>query len=312
MILPAIGIAAGVAATRLSSQPASHASRVQRVVFGKAGWAIDLADCEEIVHSLPSIFKGWGIKTGSPRDFLDVPLRAVIRRASADQWRWIRKGAPKPRDWDRIPPRSAMRVMTDIHDAVLHWHLADRPELLCLHGGAIRIGEGLLCFPARGFTGKSTLIAHLAALGHTVYADDVLGLTPRSRGLALGFMPRLRTPLPDGISPSIGKYIAVHTAAAAHGWLYLRPDETGIAGFGETAPIKGFIMLERRPDGPAELSSIGLAHVLQRTIAENIIRKLPMAEIFDRLHRLVARCSHHQLTFSDPLEAARLLARHFA
>jgi hypothetical protein len=284
---------------------------MQRVVFGKTGWAVDFDGCEDVVAGVLSVFKGWDISVGAPQELRTWKPRALISR-NPQGWHWQEIGAPKARDWDAIPPRSAMRVITDVHEAAIHWYLDDNPQLLCLHGAAAKIGSGLVCFPARGRAGKSTLIANLAALGHKIFSDDVIGFEAKgNRGRALGFMPRLRSPLPPNTAPDARKYIEDHKGLASDGWIYLRPGSRQIANLGETARIKAVILLERMDQGSSELESINTAPILKLLIAENIIRKLPMPQIFDRLHRLSITCQRYIMRYSDPLEAAQFLTKTF-
>jgi hypothetical protein len=285
---------------------------IQRVVFGKAGWSIDLAGCEEIAAQLPNVFVGWDISVGTLAEFKHYRPRAKVTRQK-DGWHWREIGAPKPRHWDRIAPKSAMRVMTDIHDVAIYWYLDENPHLLCLHGGAVKIGEGLICFPARGFSGKSTLIANLASLGHKVFADDVLALKPKGNpGMSLGFLPRLRTPLPPNMAPSVARYIESHLGPNSHGWLYLKPDPAKIARLAQTAKITAIINLDRAEEGGPVLEEVNTAAILKNLIAENIIRKIPMPEIFDRLHGLASGCQRYRLRYSDALEAAQFLSKRFS
>ncbi len=285
---------------------------IQRVVFGKTGWAIDLVGCGEIAAGLPSVFVGWDVRIGTLREFRDHKPRAKVTRQK-DGWHWREIGAAKPRHWDRTPPKSAMRVMTDIHDVAIYWYLDENPHLLCLHGGAVKIGKGLICFPARGFSGKSTLIANLASLGHKVFSDDVLALEVRgNRGMSLGFMPRLRTPLPPNTAPSVLAYIKDNCGPVSHGWLYLKLKRPQIAAFNQSAKITTFMMLERVVEGAPALEEVNTATVLKNLIAENIIRKIPMPEIFDRLHGLASSSQRYRLRYSNALEAAEFLARQFA
>ncbi|MFN4143552.1 hypothetical protein [Aestuariivirga sp.] len=218
-------------------------------------------------------------------------------------------GAPKARDWDTIPPRTAIRVITDVHDAAIYWYLAENPELLCLHGAAVRIGGSLVCFPARGRTGKSTLVACLAARGLDIFADDVLGLDGAT-GIGLGFLPRLRAPLAPTFSDATLGFIASHQGPADASWIYLDPGPR-MAPFGSHAPITAFVLLERREDATPTLSPARTADVLRHLIAENIIRQLPMNVIFDRLHALALSAERHVLRYSDPQDAAQLLAERF-
>jgi hypothetical protein len=284
----------------------------QRIVFAATGWTIDFAGCEDVVAGLPHVFQGWDLKIGHPSDFPRQKPRALIGRRGAG-WHWREMGAPKARDWDSIPPTTPMRVITDVHDAAIYWYLAENRNLLCLHGGAVKIGGGLVCFPARGYTGKSTLVANLAARGHKVFCDDVLGLAPpKERGVSLGLMPRLRVPLAPSLSPEVRNFIATHQGPADRQWIYLKPNAGQIAKLGESAPIQAFVILERRDAGKPELIEAGTAEVLKELIAENIIRKLPMPVIFDRLHRLAATRRRYRLRYSDPGEAARFLGETFA
>ena len=272
---------------------------------------MDFAGCEEIVRDLPAVFRGWRLTTGTPADFPDLNPRGTITRHETG-WNWKEHGAPKARDWDRIPPRTNMRVITGVHAAAIHWYLDANPDFLCLHGGAVKLGKGLICFPAKGRTGKSTLIANLAAHGHKIFCDDVLGLSPPGeRGVALGLQPRLRVPLAPVLKPDVLDFIAAHSGLVDRGWHYLKLGRGQLANLGEVAPITAFVNLERRKEGPTELSDVSTAEVLKNIIAENIIRKLPMAVIFARLHKLASTRRRLRLTYSDPDEASRLLAAEF-
>ncbi len=284
----------------------------QRLVFGSTGWAMDFVNCEDILARLPEVYQGWNLKVGSVSDFPGNRPRGIITRR-ANGWHWQERGAAKARDWDLIPPRTPMRVITDVHDAAIYWFLDDHPDHLCLHGGAVKIGGGLVCFPARGRTGKSTLVAALAAHGHKIFCDDVLGLAPPAeRGVSLGLQPRLRVPLAPNLSRPVKAFIKSHSGPVDGSWHYLKLGPTHIAGLGESAPIKSFVIPERRDSGKAQLTEAGTAEVLKDLIAENIIRQLPMAEIFDRLHRLASSRRKYRLRYSNPGEAARLLAKTFA
>jgi hypothetical protein len=284
---------------------------MQRVIFGKTGWTIDFDGCEDIVAGLPGIFKGWGIKTGTPQSLRTPKPRARISR-QLEGWHWQEIGAPKARDWDAIPPRTAMRVITDIHDAAIYWYLDDNPQLLCLHGAAAKIGSSLVCFPARGRTGKSTLVANLAALGHRIFSDDVIGLEAKgNRGRALGFMPRLRLSLPPNTTAVVRKYIEDHQGLASDGWIYLKPESAQIAGLGETAKIRAIILLERADTRRPKLETVNTASILKPLVAENIIRKLPMPRIFDQLHDLASDSERYLMRYSDPFAAAKFLTKAF-
>jgi hypothetical protein len=287
----------------------SH-NAIERLVFGRTGWAIDFHGCEEILRGVKRVFRGWNLKSGPQSKFPDAVPRALISRTTLG-WHWHEMGAPKARDWDAIPPRTPMRVITDVHDAAIYWYLADNPGLLCLHGAAVKIGRGLVCFPARGRSGKSTLAACLAASGHKVFADDVLGLDG-VMGRGLGFLPRLRVPLAPKLTRRTASYIASHQGPADTSWIYLDPGGGKIAKLGETCGISAFVLLERADEGPSRIGPARTVDVLKHLIAENIIRQLPMPVIFDRLHELATTKENLVLRYSNPQDAARKLEERFA
>ena len=75
--------------------------------------------------------------------------------------------------------------------------------------------------------------------------------------------------------------------------------------------IGGIVLLERRDEGPPQLSPARTVDVLKPLIAENITRKQPMTQIFEQLHALAKASDNLVLRYSDPDAAARLLGRHF-
>jgi hypothetical protein len=281
--------------------------RAERLHFGATGWTIDFHGCEDIVPGVTQVLRGWSLQVGDAGQPEDPSLRAVITSKSG-RWDWEERGAPKAREWDAKPPKTPMRVLTDVHDAALYWYLAENPHLLCMHGAAVKIGSGLVCFPARFRAGKSTLMACLAARGHRIYADDVLGLHGR-QGMSLGFLPRLRVPLAPSLSSATRSYIDSHLGPSDGSWMYLDPGETGMATLGETTDITTFVLLDRMNEGAPEIGEARTADVLRMLIAENIIRQLPMPEIFDRLHDLALNANRLVLRYSDPQQAARLIEK---
>ena len=285
--------------------PSHQAGEVQRLHFGATGWAIDFEGCGEIVAGLQHVLRGWSLSVTEPSE---QPPRAIVSR-HAQGWRWTENGAPKPRDWDRVPPRSDIRVITDVHDAAIYWYLDENPSQLCMHGAAVLIGSALVCFPAQGRAGKSTLTACLAARGHTIFADDVLALDG-NEGISLGFLPRLRIPLPAMLGPDTRAYLSTHVGPSDESWSYFDPG-LGMAPLGRRAAVTSIVLLERRGEGEAGLRPGRTADALRLLIAENIIRQLPMAEIFDQLHALATSADKHVLHYCDPQEAAALLERAF-
>ncbi len=274
--------------------------------FGTAG-AIRFADCASIVSLVPNVFCGWDITVCQP----DQTVASACVTRTKHGWAWQSFGKYKPRDWDRIPPETEIRVITDVHEAVLHWYLAAHPETLCLHAGAAEIGGGLVCFPARGRAGKSTLIAQLAFLGHRIFGDDVLGYR-NNLGVSLGLHPRLRLPLADSLKQDVKAFIRKNAGPAGHGWHYLKTGPDRMAQLEEPCSIGGIVLLRRSDSGAARLSTARTADALSSLISENIIRVRPMLEIFEIMYDLAKNQPKMWLDYSDPLQAAELLQREFS
>lgn len=205
-----------------------------------------------------------------------------------------------------------MHVVCEVHDVCIDWYLAKNSDYLCLHGAAVRVGNGLVCFPSQGKAGKSTLIAHLAALGQRIFCDDVLGIEPsRNKGTSLGLPPRLRAPLPRRTSKLIRNFIACQRGYADKQWIYLAFNPSLLARFGESAPIKAFVFLNRQSIKSPSLEPVLASQILKELIAQNIARKIPPRDIFDRLYALATTRPGYQLTYSDPLDAASFLIEKF-
>jgi hypothetical protein len=279
---------------------------ITRLHFGATGWLLDFVDCEDVVDGVLNVFRGWRI---SRQKVTAKKARGVVARTS-DGWSWTEQGAHKPREWDPKPPKTVMRVVNDVHDVAIYWYLNEQRRYLCLHGAAAEIGGALVCFPAAHRAGKSTMMAALAAAGARVFGDDVL-ILHRGRGVAYGFLPRLRVPLFSGLGTKLRTYIETHQSFADDKWIYLKPERAHHADFGVSKPIKAFVLLERQTGAVATLAPARTADVLRYLIAENIIRVIPMTTIFDRLYRISKSKPKFKLIYSDPEEAAALLMREF-
>lgn len=282
-----------------------------RLVLGATGWAIDFVDCPDIARHSAGVLAGWRATLDSPERLARFAPRAVITQ-KGNRWTWRAIGAPRPRYWRETPPLTPMHVVCEVHDVCIDWYLAKYARHLCLHGAAAKIGGGLVCFPSVGKAGKSTLIAHLAAHGQRIFCDDVLGIEPvRNAGTALGLPPRLRVPLPRRTSEPIRSFVWNLGGYADKDWIYLALQPSLLAQLDETAPIKAFVFLERKNKEPSQLRPAAKSHVLRELIAQNIARKMPPLEIFDRLHALATTRPGYYLSYSDPLDATYRLIEAF-
>jgi hypothetical protein len=278
---------------------------VTTISFGIAG-TVEFVGCGDIPSQVPGMFSGWIVQ---PIQQAPDKLSARIEQQQSS-WTWKSFGTYVPRDWVSVPPKDPIRVITDVQEAVLHWYLAANPHLLCLHAAAVEVGDGLVLLPARGRTGKSILMAHLAFLGARVFGDDVIAYRD-SNGIALGFHTRLRLPLPTSLTPPVRTFIVKNAGPAGFGWHYLRAPKGLTAQLGESRPIKAIVLPRRTESTDSGLSTASTADVLKALISENIIRTRPMLELFEAMHDLAQSRPKYWLNSSDPLRAGQQLIEAF-
>jgi Coenzyme PQQ synthesis protein D (PqqD) len=276
--------------------------------LGAFGWTIAFLDCPEVAAGLEAILTGWELRR--------LPA-AAARRADAQikktrtGFAWTSHRLPKPELWDAHPPTSAMQAVCDIHDVLFDWFLKANATHLCLHGAAVRIGRGLVCFPSVQRAGKSTMCVALAARGHTVFGDDVVAIEPgRDRGAAFGIAPRLRKPLPSALGAQLLRFVRQRAGPSDRRWTYVRLGRGEIAPLGTAAPITAFVLLQRG-DGGTKLEPVGKSEMLMEILLQNFARQVPPVQLLDRLMRLVERAACYRLHYGPLGSAVRLIENRF-
>jgi hypothetical protein len=215
---------------------------------------------------------------------------------------------PKPAPWRKRAPASTMEAVWDLHDVFFDWWLKKNPRHLCIHGAAVYFSDGLVCFPSVTKAGKSTLCVQLALSGRLVYCDDVLPIEPRSnRGIAMGLAPILRKPLPRNLGATFTNFIAERRGPSNRNWTYVTLRDGEIAPFGDLAPIKGLVLLERNSRRGAELEAVSRSQMLKEIILQNFASAVPPGQILDRLLQIVDCAQCYRLRYGRMSSAARLL-----
>jgi hypothetical protein len=190
--------------------------------------------------------------------------------------------------------------------------LSEENGRLCLHGAGVEVGGRIVVMPNYYRAGKSTMTVCLAAAGGRVFSDDILPIVNDDRCMALGVSPRLRLPLPSAAGQRTVAFAEANAGAANKQYLYVELDEDRQAPFGATAPFGGFVLLNRREDGPARLEPVGAGEVLKQLVLRNFVRQMSADESLKRLHGMVAAAHCFRLTYSNGDEAADLLMAHYA
>ena len=212
--------------------------------------------------------------------------------------------------WQEGPPRdrNAVNAVCAFLVDLVHAFVADNPSLLCLHCAAADIGGRLVIIPATYRSGKSTLMASLAAAGTRVHADDVLPIkSPSDRAVAPGIALRLRLPLGLEASPALRRFVAAHRGPASRSFQYLNLDPSLLARHGDEAPIGAFVTLKRRADAHTVLVPLSKSEMLGKVIFRNFAHDVSASEILNRLYALVAQAPCFKLIYSDADRARDLL-----
>jgi hypothetical protein len=209
---------------------------------------------------------------------------------------------------------------TDVVDAacgfiaeLIRAYVNEVPDRLCLHAAGAVCGGRLLVFLGTRRAGKSVLCATMAAAGMRLAGDDVIMIDAADgSGVAGGFCPRLRLPLPQNFAPATRSFIDAHCGPVGRQYAYLALGPDLLADKGERFDIGAFIILDRKDKGPAVLRPIGKSTSLSAVIWQNFARRAPSADILDRLYALVERCGTIILEYSVAEEAVQLLQDRFA
>lgn len=251
----------------------------------------------ELVPMLAACLSGWPSQTGTPTP---APLARISRLGGRYRF------AP-------APPAEPMTGLTEVGAicaliAELAQARSEAPDMaLGLHCAALEIGGHLAVLAGPARAGKTTLAVRLALEpGVRLYCDDVLPVRPDGQGMALGFAPRLRLPLPAQAGAALTRLVDARPGPADHRYAYVPlPDQ---APHGALAPLGALILLDRRP-GPAELGRLPDSTGLRLALAQSITRADSPGAALDLALRAVRGLPALRLGYSDLDQAAALLAR---
>ncbi len=186
-------------------------------------------------------------------------------------------------------------------------------NFLGISAAAGRFGDEITVFVGGPQSGKSLLVACLSASGFAVFADSILPISVAThQGLSLGLAPRVRLPLPRTFSGALRTRISRRLDRCGAHAGYLNPDLSDIAGFGERAPIRAFVLLDRSDATETTLRRAAPGTLLKRLLLVSP-DALPSARTtLALLHEMVTDIACYRLTWSDPSDAVRALRARFA
>lgn len=269
---------------------------------------------EEVVPVLERVLRGWSVSTtrsGKPRIRLSKGGEGYERRSP-----WIEGGGAMVL---ADPVDAVCDLILDLERA----YVEDAPRrgealTMVLHAAAVEMGTGddagLVVFPSTHATGKSLLTAALAHAGHRVFADDQLPLLPGTpaTGVAPGFLPRLRRPLPAALADDLTAFIRGHEGPLSERFRYVDLDATRLAPLGTAAPVKGVVLLERGDGVKLRVEDASAAEVLKACVLQSFGRTLSALEVLDHLHAMVSGAKCVKLAYGDAPQAVSALEEVFA
>lgn len=265
---------------------------------------LELLGAAAIPRMLREVMPGWGLReveaNAAPAPFFrisDLPERPG-RYLSEDLI-----------GVDAAPRRlDAMNAVCDMI-AALSLALPDSDaRLICLHAAAIEVDGRLVLIPNMRKAGKSTLSAALAARGKRVFSDDFVAVRRVAGshvGRANGICPRLRLPLPDGLSAGFRDWAEKNEGPDNGQYKYLTLPNLPAAGV--EAPIGAIVLLERVEDGDARLEPVDAQDAMDRLLKQNFTRDRHSAEVLALLSEMLATYPVQRMVYSEASDGARLL-----
>jgi hypothetical protein len=178
-----------------------------------------------------------------------------------------------------------------------------RTRFLAVHAGVVSLNGMVVTFPGGSGAGKSTLTAACLRRGFSYLSDEALCLDPTD-GVV---QPFLRPLALDGRSWRLtaGIFEGPPRSGAEH---VVAPEALGAQPAPGPQPLRHVVLLARGSDrlelAPAPRSD-ALAALLRHAFNHY---RMP-AQALDVVHRAVESACVWQLAYSDPLDAAELLAR---
>lgn len=279
--------------------------------IGPEDASVLVENAEAAMPYLPYYLAGWTIKWAGETAPRPPDVRIVEHEDGTFQ---VLSFGPGGADFSFDNPYDAANGMAG---ALISVFVGRDPTMICLHAGAAKIGDGLVIVVGDSFAGKSSVALHLAVLGNRFFGDDQIGVTIEnpSRGLCLGLMPKVRLPLPDDCGDAFREFVDGYSSMQGDDMAYLKLWEGEAGEFGETAPVRALVFLDRMDAAAGavapELRSASRPELVKAMIRTAYAAHLDSAVLLAGLTRLADAAEAYHLRFTSSREAAALLSTEF-
>ena len=268
-------------------------------------------NAEAVMPYLPYYLAGWAIRWAGEAVPRSPDVRVVENPDGTIQ---VLSYGPGGADFTFENPYDAANGLAG---ALISVFVGRDPQMICLHAGAARVGDGLVIVIGDSFAGKSSVSLHLAVLGHRFFGDDQIGVTidNPSHGLCLGLMPKVRLPLPEDCGDAFREFVDGYSSMQGDDMAYLKLWEGEAGAFGETALVRALVFLDR-DDGGTEGEGAKLRPASRPELVKAMVRTafaphVSSSELLAGLTRLADAADAYHLRFASSRDAAGLLSREF-
>ena len=277
----------------------SPAPRVQYLALAGLSRPVALSGCDPPLLTFRGSARTW--PTALSRTPAARPVISIDRRGGS--FVLNSPGSSATGATRAVRAQSAVRSSTSRPNS----SATTRPISACIAARQRSRGR-LVLFPSGTRSGKSTLIARLAAAGHRIFADDLLAVDPATRtGRAFGILPRA-APANTAIHRRGAEPICPRPkriVGSTAGLLRLERDE--LAGFGETCPLGAIVLPTGRRADRRRSNRSTVALPCSACCCRTDPRR--GQRTFDQVAALAASLPAYRLRYSDSTRPLTCLTR---
>ena len=203
---------------------------------------------------------------------------------------------------------TAPQAMGAFTGALVAAALRHTRDTVSLHAGAAAFSHGAVVAIGPSLAGKSSVALHMAANGGRLLGDDSVAIAG-DRALSFGLAPKLRLPMPADAGRLYSRFATARIRRTQSGIAHLRLRRGEAARFGQSAPLRGIVILKRAEESASRLLPADRSAAMRALVTHALAPQLSAAALDARLVALVSNVPAYTLEFGRSREAARLLRR---
>lgn len=276
-------------------------SFVSRIMFPAASHVVELPECPFVRDDICSVMPDWEVVSAA-----DTKTATTVLRRDED-------GTFQFQSWWSDTPLTKLGRAGATCGAVadiLQGYLDSRPGVFGFHCGAVQVNGHLLAFTGPYRAGKTTLVSRLGTEPDcALFCDDILPIDGDGVATALGVQPRLRLPLPNGLSGAFKSYVAANLTVSDNRYGFL--DLSNQASLGTRAPLAAMIVLCRQEGARARFHELSTEDAAGFLIRQNIADPGDAGSHYDRVAAMAEDLVCLTLVYSDLEDAVSLIREAF-